>query len=141
MERFERSTRKPPNNFGKPWRTVSVSPGEYRHQGVIDVHGADFVTAFERDVREGRSDSLSVPALPWGSMWSAGAFVDCFNPDNRYSVTHHAANTGKQTLFTFGAAECEGPEVLPVCSLACAGLRAANLSHVEVQVIADANPG
>ena len=90
--------------------TVSVSPGKYRHQGVIDVYGTDFVTAFERaerGVREGRSDSLSVPGLPWGSMWSAGAFVDCFNPDNRYSVTHHAAN----------------------------------LSHVEVQIITDAYQG
>lgn len=124
--------------------TVSVSPGKDRHQRVIDVYGTDFVTAFERaerGVREGRSDSLRVPGLPWGSMWSAGTFVDCFNPDNRYSVIHHAANTGKQTLFTFGAAECEGPEVLPVCSLACADLRAANLSHVEVQVIADASHG
>jgi len=128
--------------FPEAAAVVSVSPGEYRHAGVVGVHGADFVNAFERAeqlVEDAQPHSLSVPGLPWGSMWSAEAYVDCFNRDNRYSVSQHVANTGRPTLFTFGAAECEGPEVLQVCGLACADISAAQLSHVDVQVIAGAN--
>ena len=76
--------------WGEAAAVVSVSPGEYRHAGVVGVHGADFVNAFEHAeqlVEDAQPHSLSVPGLPWGSMWSAEAYVDCFNRDNRYSVT------------------------------------------------------
>ena len=123
---------------------VAVSPGEYHHETVAGLHGDDFVVAFEqaeRDVARGRPETLSVPGVPWGSMWSAGAYVDCFNQDNRYSVSAHAAGTGCPTLFVFGAAECSGPETLPVCGTARDRLEAARLPNAEVRVIDGANHG
>ena len=69
--------------------------------------------------------------------------MDCFNRDNRYSVTMHAANTGCPTLFIFGSEECAvgGPEELPVCGAARRTLGAASYSHVEVREIDGANHG
>ena len=92
---------------------------------------------------EGRPDTLLRPGVPWGSTWSARAYVDCFNPDNRYSVTTHAANTGCPTRFIFGGEECAvgGPQELPVCGAARRSLAAAGYPHVVVSEIEGANHG
>ena len=95
--------------FANVVAVIPVSPGEYDHEGVIALHGENFLGPFresERNVEEGHPDALLRPGVPWGSMWSARAYVDCFNRDNRYSVTKHAANTGCSTLFIFGSEEC-----------------------------------
>ena len=125
---------------------IPVSPGEYDHQGIIALHGEDFSGPFresERNVAEGRSDTLLRPGVPWGSIWSARAFIDCFNRDNRYSVTTHAANTGCPTLFIFGSEECAvgGSQELPVCGAARRRLGAAGYSHAQVIEIDGANHG
>ena len=125
---------------------VPVSPGEYNHQGVVALHGEDFAGPFResgRNVAEGRPDTLLRPGVPWGSTWSARAYVDCFNPDNRYSVTTHAANTGCPTRFIFGGEECAvgGPQELPVCGAARRSLAAARYPHVVVSEIEGANHG
>ena len=125
---------------------IPVSPGEYNHEGVIALHGEDFLGPFresERNVAEGRPDTLLRPGVPWGSTWSARAYIDCFNRDNRYSVTMHAANTGCPTLFIFGSEECAvgGPQELPVCGAARRGLKTASYSHVQVSEIDGANHG
>lgn len=125
---------------------IPVSPGEYNHEGVIALHGEDFLRPFresELNVAEGNPDVLLRPGVPWGSLWSARAYVDCFNPDNRYSVTVHAENTGCPTLFIFGSEECAvgGPQELPVCGAARRSLEAAGYSHVRVREIDGANHG
>ena len=129
--------------FANVVAVIPVSPGEYDHEGIIALHGEDFSGPFresERNVAEGRPDALLRPGVPWGSMWS---YVDCFNRDNRYSVTMHAANTGCSTLFIFGSEECAvgGPEELPVCGAARHGLGTAGHSHVQVREIDGANHG
>ena len=98
---------------------IAVSPGEYDHEGVTALHGESFSGPFresERNIAEGQPDVLLRPGIPWGSTWSARAYVDCFNRDNRYSVTTHAANTGCPTLYVFGAEESAvgGPQEIPV---------------------------
>lgn len=125
---------------------IPVSPGEYNHEGVIALHGEDFLGPFresERNVTEGNPDVLLRPGVPWGSVWSARAYIDCFNPDNRYSVTTHAANTGCPTLFIFGSEECAvgGPQELPVCGAARRSMESAGYSHVRVCEIDGANHG
>ena len=125
---------------------IPVSPGEYNHEGVIALHGEDFSGPFresERNVAEGRPDVLLRPGVPWGSIWSARTYVDCFNRNNRYSVTMHAANTGCPTLFIFGSEECAvgGPQELPVCGAARRGLEAVGYPHVQVSEIDGANHG
>ena len=125
---------------------IPVSPGEYNHEGIIALHGEDFSGPFresERNVAEGNPDTLLRPGVPWGSIWSARAFIDCFNRDNRYSVTTHAANTGCPTLFIFGSEECAvgGSQELPVCGAARRSLGATGYSHVQVIEIDGANHG
>lgn len=125
---------------------IPVSPGEYDHQGVIELHGEDFLGPFresELNVAKGNPDALLRPGVPWGSLWSARTYVDCFNPDNRYSVTKHAANTGCPTLFIFGSEECAvgGHQELPVCGAARRSLEAAGYAHVSVTEIQGANHG
>ena len=125
---------------------MPVSPGEYNHEGVVALHGEDFAGPFrdsEQNVAEGRPDVLIRPGVPWGSTWSARAYVDCFNQDNRYSVTRHAENTGCPTLFIFGAEECAvgGPQELPVCGAARRSLEAAAYPHVQLRVIEGAAHG
>ena len=125
---------------------IPVSPGEYDHEGVIALHGDDFLQPFresERNVADGMPDTLLRPGVPWGSTWSARAYIDCFNPDNRYSVTTHAANTGCPTLFIFGSEECAigGAQELPVCGAARRSLDAAAYPHVQMVEIAGANHG
>ena len=125
---------------------IPVSPGEYNHEGVIALHGEDFLRPFresERNITEGKTDVLLRPGVPWGSVWSARAYVDCFNPDNRYSVTMHAANTGCPTLFIFGSEECAvgGSQELPVCGAARRSLESAGYSHVRVREIDGASHG
>ncbi|MXY47153.1 MAG: lysophospholipase [Chloroflexi bacterium] len=130
--------------FANVVAVIPVSPGEYDHEGIISLHGDDFLTPFrdsERHIAEGRSDTLLRPGIPWGSTWSARTFVDCFNPDNRYSVTTHAANTGCPTLFIFGSEECTigGAQELPVCGAAHRSLASANYPHTQVRQIPGAN--
>ncbi len=125
---------------------IAVSPGEYDHEGVIALHGEDFKGPFresERNVAEGRADVLLRPGVPWGSTWSAGAYVDCFNRDNRYSVTRHGANTGRPTLFVFGSEETKvgGSQEIPVCGAARRSLEGVGYLHTEVRVIDGANHG
>ena len=125
---------------------IAVSPGEYDHEGVIALHGESFSGPFresERNIAEGQPDVLLRPGVPWGSTWSARAYVDCFNRDNRYSVTTHAANTGCPTLYVFGAEESAvgGPQEIPVVGAARRGLQAVGYSHVQVSVIDGANHG
>ena len=125
---------------------MAVSPGEYNHEGIIALHGEDFLEPFrlaEQRVSEGRQSELLRPGVPWGSTWSAGAYVDCFNQDDRYSVTTHAVKTDCPTLFIFGAKECErgGPEELPVVGAAQRSLNGAGYSHVQVKTIDGANHG
>lgn len=132
--------------FANVEAVIAVSPGEYDHEGIIKLHGDGFSAPFQesvRNVEKGHSDGLLRPGVPWGSTWSAGAYVDCFNPDNRYSVTRHAAKTGCPTLFIFGGEESAvgGPEEIPVCGAAQRSLRAANYPHVQVNEIAGANHG
>ena len=125
---------------------IAVSPGEYNHEGVVALHGEKFAGPFresERNVSEGRPDVLLRPGVPWGSTWSAGAFVDCFNQDNRYSVTTHAASTGCPTLFVFGSEECArgGSQEIPVCGAARRSLASAGYAHARVEEIEGANHG
>ena len=125
---------------------IPASPGEYNHEGIIALHGDDFSGPFresERNVAEGHPDTLLRPGVPWGSIWSARAFIDCFNRDNRYSVTTHAADTDCPTLFIFGSEECAvgGSQELPVCGAARRSLAAAAYSHVQVIEIEGANHG
>ena len=132
--------------FADVMAVIPVSPGEYDHEGIIALHGEDFTAPFreaERNIAEGNPDALLRPGVPWGSTWSARAYLDCFNQDNRYSVTRHAANTGCPTLFIFGSEECAvgGTQELPVCGAARRGLGAAGYSHVEVKEINGANHG
>ena len=132
--------------FANVVAVIPASPGEYDHEGVIALHGEDFLSPFrdsERNVAEGNPDALLRPGVPWGSVWSARTYVDCFNRDNRYSVSRHAANTGCPTLFIFGSEECAvgGPQELPVCGAARRSLRAAGYAHVEVREIEGANHG
>ena len=132
--------------FANVVAVIPVSPGEYDHEGIIALHGDDFLTPFEdseRNIAEGRPDTLLRPGVPWGSTWSARAFVDCFNPDNRYSITTHAANTGCPTLFIFGSEECAigGAQELPVCGAAHRSLASADYPHTQVRQISGANHG
>ena len=132
--------------FANVVAVMPVSPGEYNHEGVVALHGEDFLGPFresERNMAEGRPDVLLRPGVPWGSTWSARAFVDCFNQDNRYSVTRHAANTGVPTHFIFGGEECAigGPQELPVCGAARRSVAAAGYPHVQVTEIEGANHG
>ena len=125
---------------------IPVSPGEYNHEGVAALHGEAFAGPYrdsERNVAEGRPDGLIRPGVPWGSSWSARAFVDCFNRDNRYSVSRHAADTGCPTLYIFGAEECAagGPQELPVCGEARRRMEEAAYPHVRVRVIDGAAHG
>ena len=125
---------------------ISVSPGEYNHDGIIELHGNNFTEPFqesERNVAQGLPDTLLRPGVPWGSVWSARSYVDCFNPDNRYSVTAHAANTGCPTLYIFGSEECSvgGPQELPVCGAARRSLGNSGYPHVEIREIDGANHG
>ena len=125
---------------------IPVSPGEYNHEGIIALHGDDFSAPFresERNVAEGHPGTLLRPGVPWGSIWSARAYVDCFNQDNRYSVTTHAADTGCPTLFIFGSEECAvgGSQELPVCGVARRSLADADYPHARVIEIEGANHG
>ena len=124
---------------------IPVSPGEYNHQGLIDLHGDEFSAAWDwctRHVAAGNPDAYIRPGIPWGSTWSASAFIDCFNPDNRYSVTERAAEINCPALFVFGSLECgHGPERLPVCGAAMRSLRLQDYQDVTVEVIDGATHG
>lgn len=123
---------------------LPVSPGEYNHRGLTALHPHDFLGAYNdasREVAEGRPDTFFTPGMPWGSTWSARAFVDCFNIDNRYSVTDRVSQVECPVMFIFGSEECHGPQVLPVCEAAMRSIRAVGLPHVAIEVIDGANHG
>ena len=124
---------------------ISVSPGEYDHQGLLDLHADEFTNAWEwsiERVESGDPDAYLRPGIPWGSTWTARAFIDCFNPDNRYSVRRRAAELNCSALFIFGALECgDGPDRLPVCGAAMRGLRSAAYPRATVRVIEGATHG
>ncbi len=123
---------------------IAVSPGEYHHQGLVDLHGEAFTDTYSQAqtlLAQGQPDGYLRPGIPFGATWSARAFVDCFHPDGRYSVMAHAAATGCPTLFVFGAEECAGPQEMPLCGAAMRRLRAAAYAHVIVEVIDSANHG
>jgi hypothetical protein len=131
-------------HFAQVRAVVAVSPGEYHHQGLIDLHGTTFVTAYSQaqvHLAQGQPDVYLQPGIPFDAMWTARAFVDCFHSDNRYSVTARAAETGCPTLFVFGTAECSGPQELPLCGAAMRCLTAAGYRHATVEVIEGANHG
>ena len=121
---------------------VAVSPGEYNHEGLAKLHPGDFSRVYneaECEIRNGRPDTFFTPGMPWGSTWSAKAFVDCFNKDNRYSVSKLAKKIKSSVLFIFGAEECEGPQVLPACSAALSAITSADYKNVCVEIIEGAN--
>ncbi len=123
---------------------VSVSPGEYQHHGVIEVCGETFEKLYreaQASVDKGQPDVYLKTDIPFRAMWTAQAYVDSFHPDNRYSLTRHAAETGCPTLFVFGAEECAGPQVEPTAGLAMRRLRAADFAHVTVREVEGANHG
>lgn len=125
---------------------VSVSPGEYNHINVKNLHETKFADVFreaQKAIADDNPDVLIRPGIPWGSTWSARAFVDCFNEDNRYSVSVHAEFTGLPTLYVFGGKECDvgGEEELPVCGLAMRTLSKLSYPHTDIQVVEGANHG
>ncbi len=124
---------------------IAVSPGEYDHQGLFNLHADEFADAYSwclERVESGDPDAYITPGIPWGSTWTARAFIDCFNPDNRYSVTRRAAELECPALFVFGEEECgDGPRRLPVCGSAMRSLRDTDYGHVAVRVIEGADHG
>ena len=84
---------------------IPVSPGEYNHEGIIDLHADEFTNAYSWCVEQVESGNrrmpTSRPGIPWGSSWTARAFIDCFNPDNRYSVTERCRRTGLPCPVTY----------------------------------------
>ena len=124
---------------------LPVSPGEYNHEGLIDLHADEFMAAWSwcvGQVEAGDPDAYIRPGIPWGSSWTARAFIDCFNPDNRYSVTERTAEIHVPALFIFGSEECgDGPNRLPVCGAAMRSLRRASYPDIVVEVIEGATHG
>ena len=124
---------------------IAVSPGEYDHENLFDLHPGEFADAYSwcvERVESGDPDAYIRPGMPWGSTWTARAFIDCFNPDNRYSVSRRAAELECPALFVFGEEECgDGPRKLPVCGAAMRRLRDAGHEHVRVHVIDGADHG
>ncbi len=124
---------------------IAVSPGEYDHENLFALHPGEFADAYQwcvERVESGDPDAYIRPGMPWGSTWTARAFIDCFNPDNRYSVTRRAAELNCPALFVFGEEECgDGPRKLPVCGAAMRSLRDAAYERVSVQVIEGADHG
>lgn len=121
---------------------VSASPGEYHHQGVIEAYGEAFENLYRQaqtSVDEDQPETYLKTDIPFRAMWTVQAYIDTFHPDNRYSLTAHAAETGCPTLFVFGAEECAGLQVEPLAGVAMRWLRAADLAHVTVDVIEGAN--
>ena len=107
---------------------IPVSPGEYDHEGIIALHGEDFTAPFreaERNIAEGNPDALLRPGVPWGSTWSARAYLDCFNQDNRYSVNEACGRTRAVPRSSYSArrsAPLAGRRNSPSAALPGAGL-------------------
>lgn len=133
-------------HFDDVTAVVSVSPGEYNFDKIVEIHGETFLRPYrssERNIASGNPDVFLRPTVPWDSMWTARTYVDCFNRDNRYSVSTHSRNTEVPTLYVFGGKESEigGEEELPVCGLAMRTLRELGHSHTTVEVVEGANHG
>ncbi len=129
-------------HFARVNAVISVSPGEYNHQGLVETFGEAFEALYRQaqiSVAEGQPEAYMRTDIPFRAMWTGQAFIDTFHLDNRYRLTDHAAETGCPTLFIFGAEECAGPQVEPSAGVAMRRLRSANYAHVSVDVIAGAN--
>ena len=111
------------SQFSNVKALIPVSPGEYNHKGIVELHGEKFKEFFslaELSIANGNPEQLLQPGLPWGSMWAAASFVDCFNKDDRYQMSRHALAIQIPTLFIFGELETKigDPQELPICGLA-----------------------
>ena len=96
------------------------------------------------EVSSARPDTLLTPGIPWSSTWTAKAFIDCFNPDNRYQISVHAKTIDVPILFTFGELETElgGEHELPACGLAMRTIEKGNfgsLKKLSLKVVKGAN--
>ena len=122
---------------------IAMSPGEYDHDGLIDLHGDEFNDAYSwclDQLSAGNPDGYTSLWGCRGAMCTAAAFVDSYNVDNRYSVTRGAGELTCPALFVFGSEECgDGPNRLPVCGAAMHRLRRADYPHVTVEAINGAN--
>lgn len=126
---------------------IPISPGEYNHNELCRLHGDLFHEAFtfaEQAILDGNPHELLSPGIPWGSTWTAQAFVDCFNQDDRYRVSKHALVSEIPTMFVFGARETTpgDSEELPVCGLARHEIQnhiKNGSDHLSLQIIAGAN--
>ncbi|MBA25968.1 MAG: hypothetical protein CL749_02480, partial [Chloroflexi bacterium] len=134
-------------DFPEVKAVLAISPGEYNHNLLRQLHRDDFTFAFEHamlEVSSGRPDTLLKPGVPWSSTWTAKAFTDCFNPDNRYQVSVHAKSIDVPVLFTFGELETEfgGDQELPVCGLAMRTIEKGNFDFgkkLTLKVVTGAN--
>ena len=135
------------SDFPEVRAVLAISPGEYNHNLLRELHRDDFIFAFEHallEVSSGRPDTLLKPGVPWGSSWTAKAFTDCFNPDNRYQVSVHAKSIDVPVLFTFGELETElgGDQELPVCGLAMRTIENGNFDsrkNLSLKIVKGAN--
>jgi len=134
-------------DFPEVKAVLAISPGEYNHNLLRQLHRDDFTFAFEHamlEVSSGRPDTLLKPGVPWSSTWTAKAFTDCFNPDNRYQVSVHVKSIDVPVLFTFGELETEfgGDQELPVCGLAMRTIEKGNFDSgkkLTLKVVTGAN--
>ena len=124
---------------------IPVSPGEYDHETIVALHGEDFSSPFresERHLAEGRPGTFLRPGVPFGAIWTARTYVDCFHRDNRYSVRARAAETGCPTRFIFGPRSAPaGRRSYRYAARPGGGLEASGHPNVEVNVIEGANHG
>ena len=121
---------------------AAVSPGEYDHALLTQLFSEQFVEQYRfagAELAAGRPDTFLRPGAPFEALWTARTYVDCFHPDNRYSVTARAGETGCPTLVTFGSAECAGSEQLPVCAAADQSLEHAAHAGVALRLVPSAN--
>tara|TARA_B100001750_G_C15520102_1_gene610830 strand:+ start:4329 stop:5192 length:864 start_codon:yes stop_codon:yes gene_type:complete len=137
------------SQFSNVKALIPVSPGEYNHEEIIELHGKEFKEAFslaELSIAKGNPEHLLQPGLPWGSTWTATSFVDCFNKDDRYQVSHHAMTIQIPTLFIFGELETKtgDKQELPVCGLARRTIEekiGSYSPHLSLKIIESANHG
>ena len=137
------------SQFSNVKALIPVSPGEYNHEEIIELHGEEFKEAYslaELSIAKGNPEHLLQPGLPWGSTWTATSFVDCFNKDDRYQVSSHAKAIQIPTLFIFGELETRtgDPQELPVCGLARRTIEekiGSYSPHLSLQIVESANHG
>ena len=112
--------------FANVVAVIPVSPGEYDHEGVIALHGENFLGPFresERNVEEGHPDALLRPGVPWGSMWSArvrrllqsGQSLQCDQTRGEHGLSHaiHIRLGGVRRWWATGTARLRGGPAHP----------------------------